>query len=120
MNTQQNTRPEDDRERGDKRAGEHAEPAEGTETVSTQHSPEHSDAPGDVESDPALDDRLGSDWIDEGGATSVGPATSAPGGVETEASKRQVRIDREREEREAAEREGERMPSRERTAPEPG
>lgn len=30
----------------------------------------------DVESDPALDDRLGSDWSDEGGAAPTGPATS--------------------------------------------
>lgn len=74
-----------------------------TDTVQTEYSPEHSDAPGDVETDPALDDRLGSDWVDEGGATSVGPATSTPGNVETEESKRQVRIDREREEQEAAE-----------------
>ncbi|WP_282851545.1 hypothetical protein [Gulosibacter sediminis] len=30
----------------------------------------------DVVSDPALDDRVGNDWADEGGATPVGPATS--------------------------------------------
>lgn len=30
----------------------------------------------DVESDPALDDRVGSDWSDEGGAAPTGPATS--------------------------------------------
>lgn len=70
------------------------EDVERTETVPTKHG----SARDDVESDPAHDDRLGSDWIDEGGATSVGPATSTPGGVETEASKRQVRIDRERDE----------------------
>lgn len=118
----------DDRER---LSGEHPDemPNEGgqplpevekTETVETEHSPDHSDAPADVASDPALDDRLGSDWIDEGGATSVGPATSTPGGVETEASKREVRIDRERDEREAAEQSGEHIPSRERPATETG
>lgn len=51
---------------------------EETDTVQTEYSPEHSDAPTDVASDPALDDRLGSDWSDEGGATSAGPATSTP------------------------------------------
>jgi hypothetical protein len=35
------------------------------------------DAPSDVTSDPALDDQIGSDWSDEGGATPTGPA--APG-----------------------------------------
>lgn len=30
----------------------------------------------DVESDPARDDRIGSDWSDEGGAAPDGPATS--------------------------------------------
>lgn len=74
-----------------------SENVERTETVPRRHrdddATEH-----DVESDPALDDRLGSDWADEGGATSAGPVTSLPGGVETEASRRQVRIDRERDE----------------------
>lgn len=32
----------------------------------------------DVVSDPSLNDRDGSDWTDEGGATPRGPATSAP------------------------------------------
>ncbi|PII81362.1 hypothetical protein BMH32_06125 [Leucobacter sp. OLJS4] len=32
----------------------------------------------DVESDPARDDRTGSDWADEGGATPAGPATATP------------------------------------------
>lgn len=32
----------------------------------------------DVESDPALSDRKGFDWTDEGGATSLGPATHTP------------------------------------------
>lgn len=72
---------------------------ERTETVPSKHGPDRELAREDVDSDPALDDRLGSDWIDEGGATSVGPATSTPGGVETEESKRQVRIDRERSEK---------------------
>ncbi|MHA7175983.1 hypothetical protein ACX80D_04955 [Arthrobacter sp. Sr24] len=31
----------------------------------------------DVESDPALNDGLGQDWADEGGATPKGPATSS-------------------------------------------
>ncbi|MGP9501124.1 hypothetical protein ACT3TS_02785 [Specibacter sp. AOP5-B1-6] len=31
----------------------------------------------DVESDPALNDDLGQDWADEGGATPNGPATSS-------------------------------------------
>lgn len=31
----------------------------------------------DVTSDPALNDQLGQDWADEGGATSGGPATSS-------------------------------------------
>lgn len=36
---------------------------------------ENSDADPDVESDPAKDDGSSSDWADEGGATSEGPAT---------------------------------------------
>jgi hypothetical protein len=32
------------------------------------------DALSDVTSDPALDDQIGSDWSDEGGATPTGPA----------------------------------------------
>lgn len=39
------------------------------------HNTEPNAAP-DVESDPALDDREGSDWGDEGGAAPSGPATS--------------------------------------------
>jgi hypothetical protein len=36
----------------------------------------------DIESDPALNDRTGQDWSDEGGATPVGPATNVdPGKV---------------------------------------
>ncbi len=31
----------------------------------------------DVETDPALNDGLGQDWSDEGGATPQGPATSS-------------------------------------------
>jgi hypothetical protein len=53
---------------------EHTEETEErTETAQTGHSPD--DAEGDVVTDPALDDRIGSDWADEGGATSAGPAT---------------------------------------------
>ena len=72
---------------------------EAVETVSTSNPHPDTEASEDVASDPALDDRLGSDWADEGGATPVGPASTAPGGVETEHSKRQNRTDREREER---------------------
>lgn len=71
-----------------------------TETVPTHQESGRSGTKDDVESDPARDDRLGSDWSDEGGATPAGPATSTPGGVENEESKRQIRIDREREEHE--------------------
>lgn len=70
-----------------------------TGTVSTGHGPDQVE--GDVVSDPALDDRLGSDWADEGGATTVGPATTAPGGeaaADGDDPKRHTRIDREREE----------------------
>jgi hypothetical protein len=36
----------------------------------------------DIESDPALNDRTGQDWSDEGGATPAGPATNVdPGKV---------------------------------------
>lgn len=47
-----------------------------TETVPTAHKPEGAPVRADVVSDPALDDHLGSDWQDEGGATSEGPATA--------------------------------------------
>lgn len=47
-----------------------------TETAPTAHKPEGVEAREDVVSDPALDDRLGSDWQDEGGATTEGPATA--------------------------------------------
>ncbi len=77
---------------------------ERTTTVPKGTPQENPDSDEDVETDPALDDRLGSDWTDEGGATAAGPATSVPGGVETEESKRQVRIDREREEQREHER----------------
>ena len=46
-----------------------------TQTVTTAHGPAGEGAE-DVEADPALDDRVGSDWTDEGGATPSGPATS--------------------------------------------
>lgn len=36
------------------------------------------DVDADVMSDPALDDQVGSDWADEGGAVPAGPATAAP------------------------------------------
>lgn len=72
--------------------------------VSTHHGVGADSAAADVTSDPALDDRLGSDWADEGGATRVGPATSAtsvhashPNDPEAD-DKRHIRIDREREE----------------------
>lgn len=47
-----------------------------TETVPTAHKPEGAPVRADVVSDPARDDHLGSDWQDEGGATSEGPATA--------------------------------------------
>lgn len=49
-----------------------------TETVPTVHKPDDADVDveGDVVSDPARDDHLGSDWQDEGGATAEGPATA--------------------------------------------
>ena len=72
---------------------------EAVETVPVASPNSEVEAESDVASDPALDDRLGSDWADEGGATRVGPASAAPGGVESEDSKRQIRTDREREER---------------------
>lgn len=37
----------------------------------------HTNVSKDVKSDPALNDRLGQDWADEGGATPQGPATSS-------------------------------------------
>lgn len=74
---------------------------ERTETVPTQHGPTGNGAKEDVVTDPALDDRLGSDWADEGGATTTGPATDTPGGqgaARGDDPKRHFRIDREREE----------------------
>lgn len=52
------------------------EAEERTETVPTELGPDEVDVEGDVVTDPALDDRVGSDWADEGGATPEGPATS--------------------------------------------
>ncbi len=53
--------------------------SEGPRTVVPDAARRHSGpAHPDVESDPARDDRTGSDWADEGGATPTGPATSAP------------------------------------------
>lgn len=81
---------------------QNAEPQQDDDVVSTDTvpavRPHGEDSDGDVRTDPALDDRLGSDWSDEGGATPAGPATSVPGDVETEQSKRHTRIDRERDE----------------------
>lgn len=56
------------------------------ETVPTGHGPDEAADEmleggrerNDVVSDPALDDHVGSDWVDEGGATPDGPATTAP------------------------------------------
>lgn len=50
---------------------------ERTDTVRTGHGSDEADAENDVITDPALDDRVGSDWSDEGGATPTGPATDA-------------------------------------------
>src|SRR5690606_25179977 len=52
------------------------EPTELTNTVPTKHGASGADAQSDVQSDPALDDNVGTDWADEGGATPVGPATA--------------------------------------------
>lgn len=49
---------------------------EHVETVPTRHRPDEVPAEEDVMSDPALDDRVGSDWVDEGGAAPEGPATA--------------------------------------------
>lgn len=59
-------------------AGETEERELRSGTVPTGHGPAEPDAQEDVLSDPALDDRLGSDWADEGGAVPSGPATDAP------------------------------------------
>lgn len=57
-------------------------PEERTQTVPTAHGADEAVADEDVVSDPALDDRVGSDWADEGGAVPSGPATAAPSGDE--------------------------------------
>ncbi|MET4004257.1 hypothetical protein ABIB48_002995 [Arthrobacter sp. UYCu511] len=49
------------------------EPEVGKEASEVAQTPE----PKDVESDPALNDGLGQDWTDEGGATAEGSATSS-------------------------------------------
>ena len=49
------------------------EPEAGKEASQAAETPE----PKDVESDPALNDGLGQDWTDEGGATAEGSATSS-------------------------------------------
>ncbi|SEE30680.1 hypothetical protein SAMN04489740_1090 [Arthrobacter alpinus] len=53
-----------------KSIGEEPDDHEGVETAPQSGSR-------DVESDPALNDGLGQDWSDEGGATPSGPATSS-------------------------------------------
>ncbi len=49
---------------------------EQAETVPARHRTDGDGSHEDVVTDPALDDRVGSDWADEGGATSSGPATA--------------------------------------------
>lgn len=71
----------DEQQAGEQLPGEPREPEEESEggltgTVPTAHRPEGAEAREDVVSDPARDDRLGSDWQDEGGATADGPATA--------------------------------------------
>ena len=78
MHAQDERDPSGDREHFDRSGIEEHE--ERTETVPTQHGPTENAAKQDVVTDPALDDRLGSDWSDEGGATTTGPATDTPGG----------------------------------------
>lgn len=101
MHTQNERDPSEDRaEQHNDRSGIE-EREERTETVPTHHGPTGNGAEEDVVTDPALDDRLGSDWADEGGATTTGPATDTPGGrgaADGDDPKRPVRIDREREE----------------------
>lgn len=90
---------QNERELSEDHAGQHTdrskieEHEERTETAPTQHGPTGNGAKDDVVTDPALDDRLGSDWADEGGATTTGPATVTPGGqgsAEGDDPKRQV------------------------------
>lgn len=72
------------------------EQEERTETVATEHGAPDNGAKEDVVTDPARDDRLGSDWADEGGATTTGPATATPGGegaADRDDPKRDVRED---------------------------
>ncbi len=73
--------------------GEESE--ERTTTAPASHGADEARADEDVLSDPALDDRIGSDWVDEGGATASGPATRTPGPDSPE------RGDPDRESREA-------------------
>lgn len=61
-------------DRVDQDEAEHLKEKQRTDTVPTEHGAENADD--DVSSDPALDDRDGSDWSDEGGATAQGPATA--------------------------------------------
>lgn len=70
MNEKRTTQPMDESERGGQPG------AEATETAKTAHNAGH-DSDTDVHSDPARDDRVGSDWSDEGGAAPTGPATSS-------------------------------------------
>lgn len=55
-----------DNERAAQRRGDNT-PEEEVETVATETGPDEANS--DVVSDPARDDRVGSDWADEGGAT---------------------------------------------------
>ncbi len=69
---------------------EKKEPTQLTDTVPTKHGADGADAKSDVVSDPALDDNIGTDWADEGGATPAGPATAtatADSDEETEETK---------------------------------
>lgn len=65
--------------RNDAPRGEHEESGDRTETVPVSPGPGDGETAEDVLSDPALGDRIGSDWSDEGGATPSGPATRTPG-----------------------------------------
>lgn len=55
-------------------------PQHAAHTVPAPHRDAPDEALDDVLTDPALDDSVGADWTDEGGATPSGPATKAPSG----------------------------------------
>lgn len=63
----------------------------------TPNEPETHESEEDVLSDPARDDRVGSDWADEGGAVPTGPATDAPAPDADEDPQRTARTDDERD-----------------------